>query len=170
MEEFALERPPYEAAFERRPQGFVATALTSSGEAWLAVPLAAVVTGFVAFWTYGMAGQRGWEALFGFPFWAVAVWLISVAAMRVGGRVEVGKEGAAGWFFVGVGRVGWRWRFRWEEVREVRQLVFPARGKKGEERVIGVEMRNLRVFSFGALLDDTARGYLIAVIRAGMRG
>lgn len=165
-----MERPPFEAAFTRRPEGFVATALTSSDAAWLAVPVAAVWTGFLIFWTSGMAVQRGWEALAGVLFLPAAAWLIAGAAMQVGGRVEVGKAGAEGWFFVGVGRVGWRWRFRWEEVREVRQLVFPARGKRGEERVIGVEMRNLRVISFGAMLDDTARGYLMAVIREGMRG
>jgi hypothetical protein len=107
---------------------------------------------------------------FGLLFLVVPVWLIQVAAMRSGGRVEVVKEGPEGRFFVGVGRVGWTCRFRWQDVREVQNLVTPARPKQAERRVIWVDLGNGKVVTFGSLLDEVQRAYLIEAIREGMRG
>jgi len=106
---------------------------------------------------------------FGLLFLVVPVWLIQVAAMRSGGRVEVVKEGPEGRFF-GVGRVGWTCRFRWQDVREVQNLVTPARPKQAERRVIWVDLGNGKVVTFGSLLDEVKRAYLIEAIREGMRG
>lgn len=90
--------------------------------------------------------------------------------MQVGDRVDVVKEGSEGRFFVGVGRLGWTCRFRWQDVRAVQNLVTPARPKQSERRVIWVDLGNGRVVQFGSLLDNAKRAYLIEAIREGMRG
>lgn len=169
-EQFDLNQPPYEAAFKRTPNGFIATALTSSGEAWLRVPLAIGWTSLTLFWAYGAAVQHGRQmAVFAVPFLGVAGWLIALAAMRVCGRVEVAKTGADGRIFAGVRKLGWSWNFHWADARSAEQFVFPARGRRPEKRCIALSMQNGSVVYFGTMLDDTARGYLTAAIHEGIR-
>ena len=152
----------------RWPEGFVATVATTSRDAWTWVAAAAAGTGFCIYQVNELMAAGG--VVFGLLFLVVPVWLIEVAAMRVGGRVDVVKEGAEGRFFVGVGRVGWTCRFRWKEVRDVQHLVTPARAKQVEEHVIWVDLGEGQVVIFGSLVDNAGREYLIDAIRAGMRG
>ena len=149
----------------------MATASTTSPDALMWGLLALAVTGFCLYQAHElMAGPGAAGGVFGLFFLVVPVWLIEEAAMRYGGRVDVVKEGAEGRFFVGVGRVGWTCRVRWQDVREVQYLVTPALAKQSERRMIWVDLGNGRVVLFGSLLDDAKRAYLIESIREGMRG
>ena len=149
----------------------MATATTTSSDAWTWVAGAVVGTGYCLYKANElMAGPGTAGVVFGLLFLVAPAWLIEVAAMRSGGRVDVVKEGAEGRFFVGVGRLGWTCRFRWQDVRDVQNLVTPARPKQSERRVIWVDLGNGRVVQFGSLLDNAKRAYLIEAIREGMRG
>ena len=71
----------------------MATVETTSSDAWTWVAAAVASSGYCLYKAYElMAGPGVAGIVFGLLFLVVPVWLVEVAAMRVGGRVDVVKE------------------------------------------------------------------------------
>lgn len=119
-----LARPPGGAWFKQvQPNGFEVGATTRSAGAFFLVP-------FMCVWSGGsLGGIYGSQiyhhkfdlllSLFGIPFLLGTLVLGSSALMTVFGKVLVRIQGNDGLVFTGVGPVGWRRRFKWNEVSTI---------------------------------------------------
>ena len=124
--ELDLNHPPKGMWFNRTPSGFELGSSTRSGAAFFLVP-------FVCFWSGGsMGGIYGSQiikgdfnltmSLFGLPFLLGSVVLGAITIMCVCGKVCVRRDGMDGEVFAGVGSIGFRKRFKWDEVKSIRQV------------------------------------------------
>jgi hypothetical protein len=68
-------------------------------------------------------------SLFGLPFLFGTILFGSIAVMTVCGKFVVRAAGRDGELFVGAGSIGYRKKFRWDEVKDIR--IETKRGNKG---------------------------------------
>ena len=120
-----LNRPPSGAWFHRDHRGFEVGATTRSAAALFLVPFMMVWSGFSLGGIYGTQIVKGQfnlgMSLFGIPFLLGTLLFGSIAVMTVCGKMLVRVEGNKGTSFTGVGPLGFRKRFKWDEVKAVRR-------------------------------------------------
>lgn len=116
----ALNQPPKGSWFQPTMNGFQVGASTRSPQAFILVPFICVWSGITLGGAYGTQIASGefnpWISLFGLPFLAGTFFLGSQALMLICGKVVVEVQGNQGVIFTGVGQIGWRRRFTWNEV------------------------------------------------------
>jgi len=130
-----LTQPPKGVWYERTPDGFELGSSTRSAAAFFLVPFMLVWAGGSLGGIYGSQIARGdfslGQSLFGLPFLFGTVLFGSFTIMTVCGKVVVSAEGRDGQFFIGTGSIGFRKKFRWDEVKDIR--VELKRGARGQE-------------------------------------
>lgn len=129
-----LDHPPKGVWFHRTADGFE---LGSTTRSWIAVFLVP----FMCLWSAGSLGATFWPqirkgefslgmSLFGLPFLIGTIVIGAITIMCVCGKICVRARDGEGEIFVGVGRLGFRRRFKWNEIKSVRQLT--RIGSKGQ--------------------------------------
>jgi hypothetical protein len=120
-----LARPPRGTWFKRNARGFEVGISTRHPASFFLVPFMLIWSGFSIGGIYGPQIKKGeldlFDSLFGVPFLIGTVVFGAVALMSVLGKIVVRVENSQGTTFTGLGPFGWRRRFRWDEVKEIRQ-------------------------------------------------
>ncbi len=171
--------------FSRLPSGtwyrdegdeLVFGASTRSFIAIFLVPFATVWIGMVAVFTAiivggAFAGKVGPVALlpllFMVPFWIGACFLFAQVAMSIAGRVEVRLRGTGGEVFTGVASIGRRRRFELTEFDRVAEGPAWTSGRAWSGRI---SLEGSRRLSFGALLNEERRYFLVSALRSVIEG
>ncbi|MCE5269404.1 MAG: hypothetical protein LLG00_16125 [Planctomycetaceae bacterium] len=164
--------PPRGAWFRTGIDGWELGASTRHPIAFFLVPFLCVWSGFSLGGIYGSQIVKGefnlGTSLFGIPFVIGTVFLGSAAVMAVVGRLVVTVVADDGTVFVGVGPVGWRRRFRWDEMERVEEEDSTTRSSGSSGRVIAlIGKTKLR---FGSMLTDSRRYFFIQVLRKMLQG
>ena len=124
LEPVDLSKPPKGVWYKRLPNGFELGSSTRSAAAFFLVPFMLVWSGFSLGGIYGTQITKGHfnlgMSLFGVPFLLGTILFGSIAIMTVCGKFCVRAEGNDGEVFVGVGALGYRKKFRWDQVRDIR--------------------------------------------------
>ncbi|MGB3463864.1 MAG: hypothetical protein WBA74_01280 [Cyclobacteriaceae bacterium] len=102
-------------------------------------------------------------SLFGLPFLAASLFFGFLAAMTIAGKVEVKLDKHGGEVFTGIGKIGLKKKFNWEEIRFVRLDT-----NKTNSR--GYAMKNIvltgkREISFGSGLSDSRRQFIYEALK-----
>jgi hypothetical protein len=161
-----LNRPPGGAWFRRDHRGFEVGASTRSAAAFFLVPFMTVWSGFSLGGIYGRQIIKGdfdlgWS-LFGIPFLLGTLLFGSIAAMTVCGKMLVRVEGNRGTFFTGVGPLGFRKRFKWDEVTAVRRT-----WKAGSEGnvVNQITLDGRQPINVGVGLSEKRLSFMLSALR-----
>jgi hypothetical protein len=130
-----LTRPPKGVWYKRTPNGFELGSSTRSAAAFFLVPFMLVWAGGSLGGIYGSQIAKGHfslgQSLFGIPFLFGTILFGSFTIMTVCGKVVVRADGRDGQFFIGAGSIGFRKKFRWDEVKDIRLEM--KRGARGQE-------------------------------------
>lgn len=160
-----LARPPRGAWFHKDNRGFEAGASTRSWAALFLVPFMAVWSGFSLGGIYGSQMWKGefnlGMSLFGIPFVLGTLLFGSLALMSVCGKVVVSVRGPDGLVFTGIGPVGWRRRFRWNEVTGVRRS---SSADSEGHRTQRITLEGPATLHFGTGLSEARRDFLLAAL------
>lgn len=161
-----LTHPPKGAWFLRDPGGFEVGASTRHPSSFFLVPFMMVWSGFSLEGIYGTQIVKGefnlTASLFGIPFLLGTGLFGSIALMTVFGKTSVKVVNDQATLFTGVGPVGWRRRFKWSEVRNIRETVRNgSRGGATEQITIDADRR----LDFAAGLNSAKQEFLIAALR-----
>ena len=164
-----LETPPG-AWLEERSDGFRVGATTRSIYAVFLVPFAIVWSGGAVGGTLIAPLQKGTlepgQLLFAIPFLIGGVFVWTMVLMSLFGRREVSVNGDEATLFVGVGRLGWRRRFRWTDIVSVDEvLVRNARNSTG----LAIVLQGSSSYTFGADLSEARRYFLRETLRRKLR-
>jgi len=118
-----LTNPPKGMWFTRTMTGFELGASTRSPAAFFLVPFMLVWSGFSLGGIYGTQIAKGHfnlgMSLFGLPFLFGTILFGSIAIMTVCGKFCVRAMSNQGEVFVGVGPIGYRKRFQWDQVKSI---------------------------------------------------
>jgi len=118
-----LENPPKGVWFTRTLTGFELGASTRSPAAFFLVPFMLVWSGFSLGGIYGSQIAKGHfnlpMSLFGLPFLFATIVFGTFALMTVCGKFCVRAIGNQGEVFIGVGSLGYRKRFQWDQVKSI---------------------------------------------------
>ncbi|HKQ37136.1 MAG TPA: hypothetical protein VJ063_03595 [Verrucomicrobiae bacterium] len=124
IEPVDLSNPPKGVWYKRFPNGFELGSSTRSAAAFFLVPFMLIWSGGSLGGIYGTQIVKGHfslgMSLFGLPFLFGSIVLGSMAIMTVCGKFCVRAEGNDGEVFVGVGSIGYRKKFPWDQVRDIR--------------------------------------------------
>jgi hypothetical protein len=135
IEPVDLTRPPKGVWYKRTPNGFELGSTTRSAAAFFLVPFMMIWSGGSLGGIYGSQIAKGdfklGMSLFGLPFLFGTILFGSFAVMTVCGKFVVRAEGREGELFIGAGSLGYRKKFRWDEVKDIR--IETRRGSKGRE-------------------------------------
>ena len=163
---------PSGASFEPTLGGFRVWASCRSYMALVLVPFTMLWAGFSTGGILGRQIARGefrfWESLLGVPFLIGSIILASMCSMCVLGRVTVTVTGGGGEVFTGVGPLGWRRRFSWDDVRDANEVM--GTHSSNHEPARGIRLDSPRPFSFGSMLNESRRLYLLSILRRELQG
>jgi len=159
---FDLKNPPPGAWIREEYNQIVIGASTKSPIAFFLVPFMIVWTGGALggiFGTQIISGEfNPILTIFGFPFIIGAVIFWSVALMAIWGKVELKLDKEGGQVFTGLGNIGLKKLFTWEEINLIKEnqgnLKYP--GSQGYQ----ILMEGKKRISFGTGLNDSRRYYL----------
>ena len=161
-----LHRPPSGAWFHRDHRGFEVGATTRSPVAFFLVPFMMVWSGFSIGGIYGTQIAKGQfnlgMSLFGIPFLLGTLLFGSIAVMSVCGKMLIRVEGNQGTAFTGVGPLGWRKRFKWDEVKAVRRT-----WKAGSEgsRTSQITLETTESINIGVGLSEKRFKFMLSALR-----
>ena len=128
-----LSRPPRGMWLVRKPAGFELGFSLRSAAALFLVPFTLFWGGMSMGGIYGTQITKGefqlTESLFGIPFLLGTIFLVSFSLLTICGKqvLKVDPRGAE--IFTGIGGMGFRRRFQWNEIRKV--MITTHRGSKG---------------------------------------
>lgn len=83
--------------------------------------------------------------------------------MTVFGKVVVKSSGDEGKLFVGIGGLGMRRRFRWNEIKAVRKSLTKWELNGQQQHVI--ELDGSKPIRFGYMLPENRSNFMLAVLR-----
>lgn len=120
-----LNHPPKGMVYRRTTDGFELSVSTRS------IALAIFLVPFMLVWSGGsLGGIYGSQiakgdfnllmSLFGLPFLLGSIVLGAFTIMTLAGKFCVSAEGRQGQVFVGIGSIGYRKRFLWDAVKDIR--------------------------------------------------
>ena len=87
--------------------------------------------------------------------------------MTIMGRIVISADGYEGAIFTGVGGIGWRRKFSWNDITSVREDFGSTMSHHAHRQVIRLEGR--RRISFGFLLSDEKRYFLLKTLENLLR-
>ncbi len=164
-----VNNPPPGVWFEPLFDGWRLGATMRSWAALFIVPFTAVWAGGSMAGIYGtqiVQGQFNWGiSLFGIPFAIGSVVLVTVSLLSVFGRQIVSIQGDIGEIFTGIGIIGHRRRFSWNDVTRIREIESnrPQRSNS-PQWAISLEGPESRT-EFGSMLSKDRRFYMVRVLR-----
>jgi hypothetical protein len=137
-----LQPPPNGAWFEKSASGFKVHASTRSYKWLLFTPVASVwsVLLFIFSWAIlSHVNQQMRLILFLFlaPFYLLGLFFWSCALMSICGKVEIEVDGDSGTIFKGIGAMGWKRRFDWNQIKKIRisKYYYPSGNRKSEQQI-----------------------------------
>ena len=139
-----LGRPPEGTWFHRTPQGFELGASTRSRIALFLVPFMCLWSGGSLGGIYGSQIAKGQFnpilSLFGIPFLIGTVVIGAFTLMTLCGKIRVRAFDQRGEIFAGVGPLGFRKQFKWEDIKSIRRLVrIGSKGNRYEQICLDME-------------------------------
>jgi hypothetical protein len=162
-----VRQPPVGAWFRELKNGFEVGATTRSWQAFLLVPFTAVWSGGSMAGIYGTQIAKGQFnlvfSLFGLPFLAGTIFLVSTCLLMICGRVVVSVQDNRGEVFVGVGPLGRRRRFAWDEVRTISEEYSRYRSGSWQQ---GIALAGKGRILFGTPLSDARRYFIMHALKA----
>jgi hypothetical protein len=175
LSELADTSSPDGASFEMNSSGFRVVATTHAGWVWLLLPVLCVWIG-IAWRLFSVLHlTRGFSdagmLVFAIPFVLGFLLTCLQILMLACGRIEVTRDGDEGSIFEGIGQTGWTRRFRWSELRSVREATGLLRPRSGPPfKLIELEFtRGRRPLKFGTLLTQQRRWFLMSRLRSQIR-
>ena len=159
---FDIQEIPKGAWLKQHMDYTIVGATTRSPIAFFLVPFMLIWSGGSLGGIYGSQIMEGkfnlMMSLFGIPFILGSIIFWSLALMAIWGKVEVRLDQNGGRVFTGIGILGWRKSFTWNQISKVREkqsnLRYP--GSKGASIVL----EGSRRISFGTGLNENRRYYL----------
>ena len=122
-----LSRPPKGAWLSRNARGFEVGASLRHPVAFFLVPFMCLWSGGSLGGIYGSQIYKGQfnleESLFGIPFLIGTIIIGAITLFVLFGKMTIRVENDQGVVFWGLGNIGWRRRFKWNEVTEIQQTV-----------------------------------------------
>lgn len=159
--------PPKGAWYHSQGSEFEVGATTRSWGALFLVPFTLVWSGGSLGGIYGSQIYQGsfnlMMSLFGIPFFLGSCVLIPLALMMVFGKVVVKSSADEGILFIGIGGLGRRWRFRWSEIKTVRQTLSKWTTNGQQQRLI--ELDGPKPIRFGSGLSEPRLNFMLAILR-----
>lgn len=161
-----LDNPPRGAWYVEDVGGFLVGATTRSPVAFFLVPFMCVWSGGSLGGIYGSQIIKGQFnlgiSLFGIPFLLGTLLFGSLALMTLFGKVVVRVSDIDSSVFTGVGPVGLRRRFDWQEVTAVRvERTFSGRGQP----TMTIVLDGPEKIRFGSMLSEPRRDFVANVLR-----
>ena len=161
-----LDHPPKGMWFHRTPDGFELGSTTRSAAAIFLVPFMCIWSGGSLGGIYGSQIAKGdfnlGMSLFGLPFLAGTVLIGSLALMSVCGKVCVRAKGLDGEVFAGVRGVGFRRRFKWDQVKSIRQVTrIGSKGRRYQQVRLEVE----KDIAVATSLSKARMDFFVAALR-----
>lgn len=153
--------------------GWQVGATTRSYQCLFLVPFTAAWGGFSLAATYGWQIAKGHfelaPSLFGIPFLVGTIFLTLLTLMALVGKTAVTVDGSDGVVFTGIGALGWRRRFSWNDIRFVEEA--PCRYQNGLSRD-GMQLLLVgeRRLPFGSMWSAERREFVRQVLRRLLRG
>lgn len=167
-----LGSPPKGAWFRPNVHEIVIGATTRHLSAFLLVPFTCVWAGGALGGIYGMQIRNGqfslMLSLFGLPFLAGSIALITMTLMAIAGKVEVRLRGRAGVIFVGVGPVGWKRAFNLTEVESIAEEGAAVNYPGGTDG--SIVLRGRTRLRFATHLTEARRHFIAQALKAAKAG
>ncbi len=164
----ALAQPPPGVTFQETARGFTLWATTRSPVAFFLVPFMLVWSGGSLGGIFGTQWVQGkfhpMMSLVGLPFLIGTVFLGAFTLMSICGHVSLRVEDGQGEVFTGVGPVGRRKPFRWDEVTNVQEAATSYSKNGRPSLAIQLDGPAKRV-SFGTGLNETRRYFVLQALR-----
>lgn len=162
-----LSKPPKGMWYYSQGNEFEVGTTTRSWAALFLVPFTLVWSGISVGGIYGTQIKHGhfqlFESLFGIPFLLGSAVLISATLMCLLGKIALRGSGDQGSVFMGVGPLGWSWKFRWSDIKGVR--ISETKWQQNHQNLPLLELVAAKPVRFGSGLSEEKRNYVLAVIR-----
>ncbi len=162
-----LQSPPPGAWYQQTMAEHVLGATTRSPVAFFLVPFMCVWSGFSLGGIYGTQLMKGQfnltTSLFGIPFILGSVLFWTVALMAIWGKVEIRLRDQLGTIFVGIGRLGWRRTFNWDDVETITEEGTKMNYPGGQGAGIALSGRTKLVF--GSNLNEARRYFILNALK-----
>ena len=166
-----LGEPPSGTWFRAEANGWELGGTTRHPIAFFLVPFMCVWSGGSLGGIYGSQIVQGkfnlLMSLFGLPFVAGTVLFGSLMLMTIVGKVVIRVEDGDGVIFTGVGALGWRRRFRWDDVNRVEEIVTSYQSPGNSGRMLALEGKTR--LTFGSMLNQGRRYFFLQVLRRMLR-
>jgi hypothetical protein len=168
-----LAAPPAGVEYEPLADGFRISAATRSWTALFIVPFTCVWSGISLSGIYGKqltSGQFVLSAsLFGLPFLIGSCFLISWCAMLVAGKVIVTRRADTLSVFTGLAGIGWTRTYAWSDFSSAREDTGNRFSSWRNRSARTIVLEGRRRASFGSLLSDARRYFVLCTLRAELR-
>ncbi len=156
-----LLTPPKGAWFQETVYGFTVGATTRSPVAFFMVPFMLVWSGGSLGGIYGTQIASGefnpLLSLFGIPFLLGSILFWSLTLLYIWGKVEV-VVGSESYVFVGVGTIGWKRRFDWDEIESIRES---SASGFSSNRYSAIYLEGQTRIKFGQYLSNESRKFFL---------
>ena len=162
-----LMNPPKGTWFKQDGSSWELGCTTRSPVAFFLIPFVCLWSGGSMWCIYGTQFHRGHfylsQSLFGIPFLIGTLVLVPAALMTMCGKFYVRVESDEGRVFTGIGPLGWSRRFRWSEVREVREWM--RKWQRNDRNLPMIELDGPKPIRFGSGLTEPRRLFFLAALR-----
>lgn len=165
--EFDLNAPPKGTWFRYELNSLIVGASTRSVAAFFLVP-------FMIIWSGGsLGGIYGTQiynnefdlmlSLFGLPFLAGSILFWGVAIMAIAGKTELTLGKYNGTIFNGVGKIGFKKKFNWQDINGVSMIYSKGRNGRNVKTICLTAQKDIK---FGSTLKEERKYYLYRAIKS----
>lgn len=161
-----LNHPPKGMWLLRKPSGFELGVSTRSAAGIFLIPFTLLWGGGSMGGIYGSQIAKGQfellPSLFGIPFFLGTLLLTFLTLMTLFGKQVLRVDHSGAELFTGIGSLGWKRRFQWNEIKRV--MITTHRGSKGRtSRQLTLEGNRSYQMGFGQ--NDERLHYALAFLR-----
>ncbi len=165
-EDVDIDNPPLGAWVRNERHHLVIGATTRSYIAFFLVPFMLVWSGGSLGGIYGgqiLSGEFNiLMSLFGIPFIIGSVIFWSLALMSIAGKVEVSLDELGGKIFTGVGSIGYRQKFSWDEVSSVKEKTSKNRNQGTTTQIV---LEGKKRYTLGYGLSESRRYFMYMALK-----
>jgi hypothetical protein len=164
---FDINTPPKGAWFTTADAVITLGATTRSAIAFFLVPFALIWSGGSLGGIYGSQIVSGefniLFSLFGIPFLLGSIMIWTIASMAIWGKVEITITENGGTVFTGLGKLGLRKHFTWQEISKITEkpTVMNYPGKRGN----AIQLSGSKSISFGTGLSESRKYYVMSALQ-----